>query len=268
MPFITASDGVELYYEVEGDGFPLIFTHGNMGFGQQFFLQTRILSRKYKCIVHDLRGCGLSGKPEAEVYDTKIQASDLRSILTELGVKRAVHIGHSWGGPISLQYYFDYPGAVAGIVFIASYGAGKHLQKTSEEYRLGVYDTLQGRRDTFLTVATSEKFAKYNPYAAPVDEMIWKEATKPCINAAKAIVRGYFRFDFTDRLSEVKVPALILCGDSDIACPYETCGKILEARIPDSRVEIIKDGAHFFHMEKPEIVNEAIWNWLEEKIRP
>ena len=39
MPFVTASDGTELYYEVEGDGFPLVFTHGNMGFGQQFFLQ-------------------------------------------------------------------------------------------------------------------------------------------------------------------------------------------------------------------------------------
>jgi pimeloyl-ACP methyl ester carboxylesterase len=40
MPFVTAADGVELHYEVEGDGFPLVFTHGNMGFGQQFFLQT------------------------------------------------------------------------------------------------------------------------------------------------------------------------------------------------------------------------------------
>lgn len=48
MPFVTASDGVELYYEVEGDGFPFVFTHGNMGFGQQFFLQTRILRHMEK----------------------------------------------------------------------------------------------------------------------------------------------------------------------------------------------------------------------------
>jgi pimeloyl-ACP methyl ester carboxylesterase len=45
VPFVTASDGVELYYEVEGDGFPLVFTHGNMGFGRQFVLQTRDCQR-------------------------------------------------------------------------------------------------------------------------------------------------------------------------------------------------------------------------------
>ena len=61
MPFLTAPDGVEVHYELpEGEGFPLMFTHGNMGFGQQFFLQTRILGKKYRCILHDLRGCGLS----------------------------------------------------------------------------------------------------------------------------------------------------------------------------------------------------------------
>lgn len=270
MPFTTAPDGVELYYEVEGEGFPLVFTHGNLGSGHKFFLQTRILSRKYKCIVHDLRGCGLSGKPQAEVYDTKTLASDLHSILTQLGVGKAVHLGHSFGGPISLQYYFDYPDEIAGLVFIASYASGKDIQKTgrtSEEYRLRVYETLQGRRDTFLGVSISEKFIKYNPYAAPVVEMIWKEGTKPPMHAAQATVKGYFRLDFTDRLPEVKVPALILCGDSDIATSYETCGKVLQQGIPDSRVEIVKDGAHDFFLEKPEIVNEAIWDWLEEKTK-
>ncbi len=92
MPFLTAPDGVEVHYEVEGEGFPLVFTHGNMGFGQQFFLQTRILSKKYRCILHDLRGCGLSGKPEAEIYDTKIHSSDLHTILKDLGVQEAIHL--------------------------------------------------------------------------------------------------------------------------------------------------------------------------------
>ena len=130
MPFLTAPDGVEVQYELEGDGFPLVFTHGNMGFGQQFFLQTRILSKKHRCILHDLRGCGLSGKPEAEIYDTKIHSSDPHTILKELGVQKAIHLGHSFGGPISLQYYFDYPDEVAGLVFIGSYSAGKQWQST------------------------------------------------------------------------------------------------------------------------------------------
>jgi 3-oxoadipate enol-lactonase len=138
MPFVTASDGTELYYEVEGEGFPLVFTHGNMGFGQQFFLQTRIFRKQYHCILHDLRGCGLSGKPQAEVYDTKIHSSDLHTILQALGVKKAVHLGHSFGGPISLQYYFDYPDEVAGLVFFGSYSAGTQLAITDKRHGAGL----------------------------------------------------------------------------------------------------------------------------------
>ena len=54
MPFVTAGDGTKLYYESEGDGFPLVFTHGNMGFGQQFFLQTRVFQRRYRYLGNPL----------------------------------------------------------------------------------------------------------------------------------------------------------------------------------------------------------------------
>ncbi|SRR5712691_9104598 len=266
MPFITASDGVELYYEVEGEGFPLVFTHGNMGFGQQFFLQTRIFRKQYRCILHDLRGCGLSGKPQAEIYDTRIHAADLHAILQELGVKRAVHIGHSFGGPISLQYYFDYPGEVGGLVFLGSYSAGTQLAITEEQV-LQFYDTIQGRQTVFQTFITHEKFSKYNPYGVDIEAMLGKEACKPPIYASKATCRGFFRLDFTERLSAVQVPALVVHGDTDKAIPLETSGQVLAGKIPDARLMVMKDAGHFPHMEKPEIVNEAMWGWLEEKIQ-
>ena len=178
MPFVTAADGVELHYEVEGDGFPLVFTHGNMGFGQQFFLQTPIFRKRYRCILHDLRGCGLSGKPQAEVYGTKIHSSDLHTILQALGVTKAVHLGHSFGGPISLQYYFDYPGEMAGLVFLGSYSANSQLTITEEQV-LQFYETIEGRQTVFQTFITHEKFAKYNPYGADIEAMRQKEACKP-----------------------------------------------------------------------------------------
>ena len=266
MPFVTASDGTELYYEVEGDGFPLVFTHGNMGFGQQFFLQTRIFRKQYRCILHDLRGCGLSGKPQAEVYDTRIHSSDLHTILQALGVKRAVHVGHSFGGPISLQYYSDYPGEVVGLVFLGSYSAGTQLAITEEQV-LQLYETLQGRQQVFQTFITHGKFAKYNPYGADIEAMLQREACKPPIYASKATCRGFFRLDFTARLSAVQVPALVVHGDTDQPVPLETSGQVLAEKIPDARLVVVKDAGHFPHMEKPEIANEAMWGWLEEKIQ-
>lgn len=266
MPFVTASDGTELYYEGEGDGFPLVFTHGNLGFGQQFFLQTRIFRQRYRCILHDSRGCGLSGKPQADIYDTKTHASDLHTILQALGVQKAVHIGHSFGGPIALQYYFDHPDEVVGFVFFGSYSAGTQLAITEEQV-LALYETIQGRRTIFETVITHKKFAKFNPYGADIEAMLQREASKPPIYASKATCRGFFRLDFTERLATVKVPALIVCGDTDKPVPLETASRVLAERISDARLVIVKDTGHFPHMEKPEIVNEAIWQWLEEKIQ-
>lgn len=266
MPFVTASDGVELHYEVEGDGFPLVFTHGNMGFGQQFFLQTRILSRHYRCILHDLRGCGLSGKPQAEIYDTRIHASDLRTILHAVGVTDAVHLCHSFGGPISLQYFFDYPNEVAGIVFLGSYSAGSQLT-ISEEQVLQFYDTIAGRQMVFQTFITHPKFAKYNPYGAEIETRLQQEACKPPIYASKATCRGFCRLDFTTRLSQVQVPVVVIHGDADRPLPLETSGQVLAEKIPNARLVVVKDAGHFPHLEKPEIVNETIWEWLKEKVR-
>jgi pimeloyl-ACP methyl ester carboxylesterase len=185
MPFITAADDVELYYEVEGVGFPLVFTHGNMGFGQQFFLQARIFRQTYQCIFHDLRGCGLSGKPQAEIYDTTVHASDLHAILKHLGVHKAVHVGHSFGGPISLQYYLDYPDEVAGLVCIGSYSAGTQLAITEEQV-LQLYDSIQGRQTVFEKFVAHEQFTKYNPYGADMIALLEREACKPPIYAKQS----------------------------------------------------------------------------------
>ncbi len=265
MAFVTASDGVELHYEVEGEGFPHVFTHGNMGFGRQSFLQTRIFRKRYRCILYDLRGCGLSDKPRSEVYDTTIHSSDLHTILQALGVKKAVHLRHSFGGPISLQYYFDYPNEVAGLAFFGSYSAGTQLAITEGQV-LHFYETIQGRQQVFQTFVTHEKFAKYNPYGVDIQAMIQTGACKPPIYASKATCRGFFRLNFTERLPAVWVPALVVHGDTDKPVPFETSGKVLAEQIPDAGLVMIKETGHFPHMEKPELVNEGVWQWLEEKI--
>lgn len=181
-------------------------------------------------------------------------------------MKKAVHIGHSFGGLISLQYYFDYLGEAAGIIFLGSYSAGTQLAITEEQV-LQFYDTIQGRQTVFQTFVTHEKFAKFNPYGAEIEAMLRREACKPLIYASKAICRGFFRLDFTERLSAVQVPALVVHGDTDKPLPFETSGKVLDTKIPDARLVMVKDAGHFPHMEKPEVVNEAIWGWLEEKVQ-
>ena len=132
---------------------------------------------------------------------------------------------------------------------------------------LQFYETIEGRQRVFQTFITHEKFAKYNPYGADIEAMLQKEACKPPIYASKATCRGFCRLDFTERLSAVRVPALAVHGDTDKPIPLETSSKVLTEKIPDARLVVVKDTGHFPHMEKPEIVNEAIWEWLREKVQ-
>jgi pimeloyl-ACP methyl ester carboxylesterase len=67
-------------------------------------------------------------------------------------------------------------------------------------------------------------------------------------------------------LFSVQVPALVVCGDADKPVPLENASTILAERIPDAQLVVVKDAGHFPHMEKPEIVNEAMWRWLRERV--
>ena len=97
--------------------------------------------------------------------------------------------------------------------------------------------------------------------------MLQTEACKPPIYASNATCRGFFRLDYTERLHTVQVPTLVIHGDTDKPIPVNTSGKILAEKIPDARLVIVADTGHFPHMEKPELVNQAILNWLEEKFQ-
>ena len=161
-------------------------------------------------------------------------------------------------------FQFDYPAEVTGFVFFGSYSAGTQLAITEEQV-LSLYETIQGRRTIFESFITHEKFRKFNPYGADIEALLQREACKPPLYASQATCRGFFRLDFTERLATIKVPALIVCGDADVPVPLEMASRVLAERIPDAQLVIANDAGHFPHMEKPEIVNEALWQWLEEK---
>ena len=67
-------------------------------------------------------------------------------------------------------------------------------------------------------------------------------------------------------LSRGRVPALIICGDDDKPLPFDAASKVLSENTPTARAVIIKDAGHFPHIEKPEIVNEVLSEWLKDKV--
>jgi len=162
--------------------------------------------------------------------------------------------GHSFGGAIALMYALRYPRELKGIIII---GSGARLRVHS----------------TFLTPC--EEATKGNPqkWYELVEQMYRstpEDYKKEVVEKQKAIGPAVMlndflccdKFDIMDRVHEIKLPSLIICGELDVMTPVKYAN-YLGARIANSRVLIVPKAGHLVFAEQPEVVNKAIEDFLE-----
>jgi pimeloyl-ACP methyl ester carboxylesterase len=111
-------NGVDIYYELEGSGQPILLMHGGPGgdhWGFHWSGGIPPLADSYKLVYYDHRGNGRSsGEPNTVIYSNiSKDADELRKFL---GLGKVVVMGHSWGGVIALHYALNYPDSVSAII--------------------------------------------------------------------------------------------------------------------------------------------------------
>src|SRR2546425_5373816 len=117
-------NGISLYYEVTGDGPPLVLVHGFACGIRSWDPQVKALSRSHRIVTYDVRGHGISEAPrDAAEYSQAISVADLHALLVQLGIRRAAVGGLSMGGNIALNLALAHPTVVSALV-IADTGAG------------------------------------------------------------------------------------------------------------------------------------------------
>lgn len=112
-------DGIQLHWEVLGQGEPVAFLNGVLMTTKSWNLQTSVLSRQYRCLLHDFRGRLLSDKP-LEPWTMEDHAQDLRALLDHLGVQSCHIIGTSHGGEVGLIFASRWPDRVESLSVISS----------------------------------------------------------------------------------------------------------------------------------------------------
>ena len=265
MPKVKVND-ILMFYEVHGEGFPLIMIMGltgNTNWWDPRWIET--LSEKFKIIAFDNRGAGRTDISDRE-YSIKLFADDTAGLMDALGIPRANVLGISMGGMIAQELVLNYPEKVKKIVLCSTHCGGARSVQASEEV-LGTLTAdkrgVSAEEVARMTIPLlfTEDFIK-NIHG--VEELVIEQISKnPISNEAfMRQVSAIMQFDTCNRLSQVKTPTLILHGKQDILIPPEN-GSILEKAIPGARLVSFENSAHGL-IEETEAVLDTILEFLAE----
>jgi pimeloyl-ACP methyl ester carboxylesterase len=258
----------EVVVHVFGHGRPLLMVHGfpldhSMWAGQCSRDEAlHGLANDFRLIVPDLRGFG-----ESQGCDDRITmaaaADDMAAVLDRLSIREPViYCGLSMGGYIGWEMWSRHADRLSHLIMCDTKAAADSAEMAKGRLLMAARFESLGLGD-FADVMVAKLFA---PSSLTSNTEI-TEATRTVINTADpAAVAAYLRgmaarADFSDRLIDIDVPSLFLCGEHDVITPPAEMQQVAAATANGSYVEI-KDAAHLAPLERPQQVNLAILNFL------
>jgi len=229
----------------------LVFVHGAGGSATLWLNQLRHFKPKRSTLALFLPGHGPNGGPGRESIAEYVEA--IRAFLDEINLQRVVLTGLSMGGAIAQLFALTYPERLAGLV-LASTGAKLKVLPL-------IFETIAKDFEGYLKLMGQFSFSKSAP--EKVKQPVLEEAREQ----KPAVILGDFRacdaFDARERLSEIRVPTLVLSGEEDLLTPPKYSDFLVE-RIPGARLVRFPQAGHMLPVEKPEEFNAAIEKFLEE----
>lgn len=240
-----------------GAGPTLVLQHGFVGGGGYFAPQAAALSRFFDVICPDLPGFAGSASVSAEMTTTGLSRA-LIELLDELGVERFSLLGHSMGGGVALQTALDHPRRVHKLVLYGTASTGR-MPKRFET----VKETLDRIRLDGIQ-ATAERIAAtwfVEGARAPMYDFCVSAAGEPNQAAAMKAIENFQKWDVSERLGELKMPVLVICGDRDRSYSLEDTLAMMR-RIARSELCVLPNCAHAAHLEAPEIFTELLTTFL------
>ncbi|GLY28669.1 alpha/beta hydrolase [Kineosporia sp. NBRC 101731] len=268
------STDIELHYEDQGEGQPVVLIHGYPLDGNSWEKQTAVLLESgYRVITYDRRGFGQSSKTAAG-YDYDTFAADLNTLMTELDLQNAILVGFSMGTGEIARYVSTYgAGRVSKMAFLASL----------EPFVLRTDDNPEGvppeNFDGIVAAARADRYAWFTGFYQNFynldenlgtrisDEVVrasWNTATRSAPVAAYAVVPSWLE-DFRKDVQAVKDaarPTLILHGTEDRILPIDVTGRRFSALMPDAEYVEIEGAPHGLLWTHADEVNSALVKFL------
>jgi len=266
MSFVKTKDGTVIFYKDWGSGQSIVFHHGwplsvdDWDAQMMFFL-----GKGFRVIAHDRRGHGRSSQTfsgnEMDTY-----AADVAALVAHLDLKDAIHIGHSTGGGEVARYVARHGGGgrVAKAVLI---GAVSPIMLKTEKNPGGlpieVFDgfraALVANRAQFYVDVPTGPFYGFNRPGAKVSQGVidnwWRQGMAGGIKPQYDCIKAFSETDFTDDLTKIEVPTLVMHGDDDQIVPIDDSARLAAKLLKKCTLKIYPGLPHGMCTTHPDTIN-------------
>jgi len=284
--------GVMIYYKTLGRGNPLMIVHGGPGASHDYFLPYLLpLARQNKLVFIDERGSGRSQKlDDASGYTIENMVEDVDAVRVALGLGKVTLLGHSYGGALAEAYALRYEKNLTHLILGSTWCSTNALNEVFVRMKQNMTPELRNRIDqleanglfghgkdyeknrytnAYMIAAWGEGYFPYvyhnHPDANydPIDngKMSWDLYREMWGEHGEFVIDGNLKsVEYTDRLSTIKVPTLILVGDHDESDP--SMSKVMQQKIAGSKLVIFPNSGHMTFVDQPKMFIDSVDEFL------
>jgi pimeloyl-ACP methyl ester carboxylesterase len=251
---------VTLHFTEQGQGAPLVLLHGFPLNGTIWHDQARALSDHYRVITPDLRGHGQSSVPDG-AYSMELMARDVFQLLDSLGIEKMTLMGHSMGGYVALAAWRLAPERITALGLICS-----HAWADTDEVRQNRENQAQKVFAEGSAVIASAMLPRLFASGTEADEPFVEHTRLMMLNTRPLGIMGALRGmaarpDSSGLLPDIKVPVLIIAGDSDAIIPLQRI-EAMAAALPNATLATIENAGHMPMLEQPQATALAIRTFM------
>lgn len=257
--------GIKTHFHRAGLGKPLVFIHGS-GPGVSAWANWRLTlpffaENGFEVFAPDVVGFGYTERPENFEYNHKSRVKHIVDFIKHFDLKEVNIVGNSMGGALALAVALEIPERIRKLVIMGSVGV-KFPITEGLEFIWGYKPSIENMRKVIWYLSSNPELVgeelvrlRYEASIQPGFQETYEKMFYPPYQ------KHLDEMDVEDRLSEIKIPTLVIHGKLDKVIPYQISIRIFE-KLPNAHLHIFGDCGHWTQIEKKDEFNELVKDFL------